>query len=126
MRVCVAWVSIALLAGCAGMQEKLPPPPAPAEVVALARAGESADAIIERMRASRAVYPLPASELARLREEGVPDRVIDYMQQTHIDAVRQAEWQRLQAHYHFFYGAPYPRFAPYPHPYDWRWRRFYW
>jgi hypothetical protein len=41
------------------------------------------------MRESGTVYRLKASELAKLKEEGFPDAVIDYMQQTYLDAVRR-------------------------------------
>jgi len=85
------------LAGCA-TAPKLPPPTT-VEIVQMAKDGGTVEAIIQRMRESRAVYPLPASELARLREQGVPDAVIDYMQQTHIDAVRYQEWSRARDFY---------------------------
>ena len=65
---------------------------------------------------SRAVYPLPASELAKLREQGVPDRVIDHMQQSHIDSERYMEWLRARDAY-FPYG---------PYPYSFRGRYYYW
>src|SRR5262245_57082371 len=39
--------------------------------------------IIQRMQDARAVYRLPASALAHLREQGAPDAVVDYMQQTY-------------------------------------------
>ena len=72
-----------------------------------------AEQIIQRMEASRAVYRLPASELAELRSRGVPDKVIDYMQQTYIAAERWDEYQRTRDQY-FFYGWPgYPGFYPY-------------
>lgn len=45
----------------------------------MAKRGEAAEAIIERMRESGAVYRLSASQLADLRAQGVPDKVIDYM-----------------------------------------------
>ncbi len=109
MRSFAAVLIASLLAGCASM-EKLPPPPTTAEIVEMAKKGETADAIILRMQQSRAVYPLPASELARLREQSVPDKVIDYMQQTYLEEVRYREW--LRAGY-----PPYYPLRPYPYPY---------
>ena len=114
MKRFVTILLLGALAGCASF-EKLPPPPTVAEILQMAKAGQSADAIIQRMEESRAVYQLPASELARLREQGVPDKVIDYIQQAYIEAVRYAEWARARDAYF------YPPFAP-PfrrYPYGW-------
>ena len=107
-----------ILAGCATAGPNLPPPPSVAEVVEMAKSGQSAEAIIIRMRASKAAYLLPASELARLREQGVPDKVIDYMQQTYLDAVRYDEWMRMRD------VSPY--YSPYIGPYRPYWRYPYW
>jgi len=106
MKRAVALLLSAALAGCAAAPQ-LPPPPTTAEIVQMAKDGQTADAIIARLQASRAVYALPASELAKLREQGVPDRVIDYMQQTYVEAVRYYEWSRARDAY-FPYGPPYP------------------
>jgi hypothetical protein len=95
------------LAGCATVQR--PPPPSPEDVVALARSGASAQDIIQRMQESGAVYPLSASQLARLREQGVPDAVIDYMHRAYIDDVRREEAMRQS----FFYGPMFPPYYPY-------------
>jgi hypothetical protein len=100
------------LAGCASV-EKVAPPPTVAEIVQMAKTGQSADAIILRIEESRGVYQLPASGLARLREQGVPDKVIDYMQQTYIEAVRYAEWARARNAY--FYPPVPPPFRRYPY-----------
>jgi nitrogen fixation/metabolism regulation signal transduction histidine kinase len=102
-------------AGCA-TAPKLPPPPTTAEIVQMAKDGQTADAIIQRMQQSVAVYPLPASELAKLREQGVPDKVIDHMQQTFLEAVRYQEWARARETFPPFYG---------PYPYSF-WGHYYW
>ena len=83
-----------LLGACASLGPPLPPAPTAAEIVQMAKDGVASDAIIKRIEASHAIYPLPASELAKLREQGVPDQVIDYMQRTYIDAVRLDEYLR--------------------------------
>ena len=104
---CVIFFTI-MVAGCATVQG--PPPPTPDEIVALAKSGAPAQDIIRRMRESGAVYPLTASQLARLREQGVPDEVIDYMNRTHLDAVRREEAMRQS----FFYGpSMFPPYYPY-------------
>jgi hypothetical protein len=112
-----AFLLAIVLAGCAAMPQ-LPPPPTTAEIVQMAKDGQTADAIIARLQASRAVYSLPASELAKLREQGVPDKVIDYMQQTYVEAVRYEEWSRARD--------AWPPFGPYG-PYGPYFRgRYYW
>ena len=99
--------------GCATFGEPLPPQPTLAEIVAASKAGESPQQIIERMQKSRAVYRLPASELAKLRDQGVADQVIDYMQRVHLDVIRFEESLRTRS----FYGPWGPA---------WGWRDPFW
>ena len=82
-----------LLSGCAGFQPR-PDPPTVEQVVQMARDKTDAAEIVRRMHDSYAVYRLSASQLAQLREQGVPDTVIDYMQRTWLEAVRQEEADR--------------------------------
>jgi hypothetical protein len=110
-------VLAALVAGCASLGPPLPPQPTTAEIVQMAKDGMPPAAIIQRIAASQGVYPLPASELAKLREQGVPDAVIDYMQRTYIDAVRFDEYLRARDDY-FMFGGPYYR-GVYPYPLGW-------
>lgn len=107
-------LAAAFVAGCAGFGPPLPPPPTTAEIVQMAKEGVPAEAIIKRIEASRGVYPLPASEFARLRGEGVPDPVIDFMQRTYLDATWFDGFQRARDRY-FFWGWPYSRSAPFPY-----------
>ena len=90
------------ISGCAAQQSR-PPAPGPEEIVALAKSGAPAADIIRRMQESGAVYPMSASELAKLRERGVPDEVIDYMYRTYIEAVRRDEAMRQS----LYWGPPY-------------------
>ena len=81
--------------GCAA--DWLGPGPAPlsvSEVVEMSQAGVPADEIILKMRESGTVYRLDASQLVRLHEQGVSDEVLNYMQETYLESVR--ENQRLQ------------------------------
>ncbi len=110
-----AFLAAALVAGCALNQPQLPPPPTTAEIVQMAKEGDSAETIIARIDALRGVYPLSASEFAKLREQGVPDKVIDHMQRTYIEAVRFDEFLRARDAY-FLYGWPYYR-GVYPFPF---------
>jgi len=63
------------------------------EIVAMAGEGLPTDAIIEKIKVSHSVYPLPASRLIELKQKGVPAEVLDYMEQTYLtEACRQAIW----------------------------------
>jgi hypothetical protein len=114
-------VLAASLGACASLGPPLLPPPTTAEIVQMAKEGVGADEIMKRITASRAVYPLPASEFARLREQGVPDQVIDLMQRTYVDAawfdgyLRARDDYLLWAWPQFRSVAPFPAIWPYPY-----------
>jgi hypothetical protein len=47
--------------------------------------------IIKKIAESGTIYRLSASQLADLRQAGVSDQVINYMQMTYLDAVRRQQ-----------------------------------
>jgi len=96
------------LAGCATLAPPLPPPPTLEQIVSLAKEKVPAEDIIGRLQASRAVYRLSGSQLAGLREQGVPDAVLDYMHRAQLDQARYEEWLRARERA-FFYGPYYGR-----------------
>lgn len=100
------------LAGCAGVGTPRPPPPTAEDVVKMAADKLPAAEIIKRMQDSGAVYRLRASELVKLHARGVPDEVIDYMQETWLAAVR-LEQARIEADQYYFYH-PFPHFIYMP------------
>lgn len=73
--------------------------------------GVPTDIILERLRASETVYRLNAAQIVALHEQGVPDVVLDYMQETYIGAVareqRLRDWDYWTAVDGFWYGGPY-------------------
>jgi hypothetical protein len=83
----------ALLGACAGMQRR--PPPSLDQVVEMSKAGKPAEEIIRELQETRAVYPLTGSQIAKLHEQGVPDTVLDYMQNAYMDRVR---WESRMAY----------------------------
>ncbi len=103
-----------LSAGCAGLGLHREPI-LPTQIVEMAKAGDSAEAIIEKLRAAGTVYQLSAAEIVRLHEQGVPDPVLDYMQRTYIDEVRWQESRRA-----FFYRQPPYWYGHYYYP-PWWW-----
>jgi hypothetical protein len=124
IRITVVFLGAILLGACAGFG-KIPPAPTTVEIVQLAKDGVPAEEIIRRMEESRAVYRLSASELAELRAQGVPDKVINYMQQTYLAWVRDEEWYRARSAWPphpGFYSYPYPYLSPYPYPYPYPYR----
>lgn len=78
---------LVVIAGCASS----PRPSAPTvdEIIQLSKQQVPPETIIQRMRDSRAVYYMSASQLAKLKEQGVADSVIDFMQNTQIEDVRR-------------------------------------
>jgi hypothetical protein len=91
--------------------EPAKPPVTVPQIILMSREGVPAEDIIQKMKESGTVYRLKADQLAQLKEEGVPDAVIDYMQQTYIDAVRRdqslEDWDNWTlADDGFWYGGP--------------------
>lgn len=82
-------ISAMAATGCSGYLTKPAPPVSIGEIVGMSKAGSPPADIIDRIRRSGTVYRLTASQLADLRAQGVSDQVINYMQQTHIQAVRR-------------------------------------
>lgn len=102
--------------GCATVYQQVPEPVTVPQIIAMAKEGIPADDIIAKMKASRTVYRLKASQLAELHEEGVPDKVINYMQRTYLKAVRRdtryQDWQYWSMEDGWWYGG-----IPYGWPY---------
>ena len=88
---------LALVAALACASAPSRPPLTASEVVELAQGGAGGEEIVTHLRAAGGTYTLRASELARLRDQGVPDAVIDYMQETHLEQVRREQWLEDQA-----------------------------
>jgi hypothetical protein len=106
--------ALAVLSGCAAIGDKRPPPPTLEEVVRMSKAGTPANEIVARLVYTRAAYRVKGSELARLKEQGVPDEVLDYIQESAV-ALARAEEARRQAQYYYLYSWPYGGLGPYPY-----------
>ncbi len=113
-KLCFATVLV-LAGGCSTLPR--PAPPTVSDIVRLSKERVPADEIIRRMDASGAIYRLPASQLAELHSQGVADAVIDYMNQTNIEAARRDE-AFFQTNRYMWYGPPfYYRDYPYWRPF---------
>ena len=90
------------LGGCASV-----PAPTLDEIVAMARQGRPAAAIVEAIDAGQGVYPLNAAELVALSRQGVPDPVLNHLLDTLIELERnRAFWLARDFH-------PWPGNSPY-------------
>lgn len=111
----LAVVAMLVLGGCANSPLfESPPPISPEQVVTMAKRGDNAAAIIGELQKSRTIYSLTASQFAQLSKDGVPDAVLDFMQQTHLKEIeRQARrdaqfdaWWQYGWYGHPFHAAP--------------------
>ena len=87
----------ALLSGCAAVGvDPSEQPVMVSEVIRMSKENVPAETIVNKMRDSRAVYRLNAAQLAKLHDQGVADLVLNYMQETYLNAVRReqdlADW----------------------------------
>jgi hypothetical protein len=87
----VLLICATLLGGCSAFSFKQPDPVTIGQVIQMNKDGVPADSIIKTMRDSDTVYRLTAAQLAELHDMGLPDQVLNYMQQTYIDAERRQQ-----------------------------------
>ncbi len=60
-----------------------------AEVVKLSKSGTPPEQVIQRIKSSRTTFALRGSDFAKLKAAGVPDPVLDYLQQAFVDDLDQ-------------------------------------
>lgn len=110
-----AAVLVAALTGCAAFERR--EPMTLEQVVQLSKDGALADDIINRLRESRTVFALSGSGYARLREQGVDDAVLDFIQKSYVARVEMDTRLRYPGWYGPGYY-PYP-YRPWPYWYGW-------
>jgi len=113
-RSLVLVVGLLLLTGCATTGTNQFKTVTVEEILQMSKDRVPTDQIIRKIAESGTVYRLSASQLADLRQAGVPDEVINYMQQTYLDAVR-----RDQARQDLRYWSPSGRYWYGGVPYGW-------
>jgi hypothetical protein len=79
------------------------------DIVQMSKDGVSSKDIIREIRKTHTAYNLKADQLAKLRDEGVQDSVINYMEKTHIDAIRRNQQMEdsfywWPGYYRYLYG----------------------
>ena len=80
----IAFLLFLVFAGCAAVYTPRQPLPI-ADVVQLAKSGTPPEEMIRRIRQSGTAYALRGSDFAKLKAAGVPDPVLDYLQQSLVD-----------------------------------------
>lgn len=110
--ILAASVILAGLTGCASLMHERVPPLSPQQIVDMTKAEESTASIISRIKQSRTVYNLTASQYAQLSKAGVADAVLDYMQQTYFQEISHAACREA------YYDLWFPGRSWYGHPWD--------
>ena len=92
----VLLICAALLSGCAALGIKEPEPLTVGQVIQMSKNDVPPEIIVNKMRDSESVYRFTAAQLAELHDMGVADQVLNYMQQTYLEAERRqqslADW----------------------------------
>lgn len=74
--------TLVLASSCASVNNVPERPPLTLDhVVSQVKAGKDAQSIIEEIKTSQTVFDVTASQYAKLSRDGVPDAVLDFMQQ---------------------------------------------
>jgi hypothetical protein len=85
-RIVLAFVAALGLSACARWYTPRNPMPI-AEMVTLSKSQTSSAQVIQRIRDSGTTYALRGSDFAKLKGLGVPDPVLDYLQQSFVDNI---------------------------------------
>ncbi len=106
-------ISLLILGGCTVYKYSEPALPV-SDIVQMSNEGVPSKDIIKDIRKSHSVYMLKADQIAELSRQGVPDSVLNYMDKTRINSVRQEErmynynyWGPYNYGYGWGYGWPY-------------------
>jgi hypothetical protein len=113
MKMILVFVSLMLLSACAAnpprqpqiqrisaeeLEKLLPPPVAlisTQELVILAKQGISAEDIIKKIQDTKSQYALTPSQYLELAQQGVPTKVLDYIQTAHEQLLKDAFAEEL-------------------------------
>ncbi|HTT39919.1 MAG TPA: hypothetical protein VMH32_19905 [Burkholderiales bacterium] len=86
VRLCLSGAVLLVLSACSTFYTSRHPMPI-AEVVNLSKSGAPPPVIIQRIRDTGTTYALRGSDFAKLKADGVPDPVLDYLQQSFVDDI---------------------------------------
>ena len=80
-----------LLGGCASVSSNSPTKVTVSQIIEMTKAGASDQEIINEIQQSKTVYKLDGNQYARLRQIGVSDNVVNYMQETYTDEIQKRQ-----------------------------------
>jgi hypothetical protein len=115
----LALLAAVALAGCATAEKRVPM--TLEQVIQHSKAGTPPADIINQLKESRTVFEVSGSQFAKLREEGVDDSVLDFIQRTYVASVEMDTRLRYQSMYWGYgWGYPYrPYYGGWPYWYAW-------
>lgn len=115
----LVFVASMVLGGCATFEKR--EPVTLEQVIQMSKAGTPPADIINKLKESRSVFALSGSQYAKLREDGVDDTVLDYLQRSYVQSVEMDSRLRYQSMYWGYgWGSPYrPYYGPWPYWYHW-------
>jgi hypothetical protein len=97
-------LSLSGFVGCTFPLSQPRPPVTVPQILEMSKAGVPPETMVQKMYESGTVYRLEASQLAKLKEQGVPDAVLNYMQQTYLSAARVDQRSEDFDDWAMFYG----------------------
>jgi hypothetical protein len=115
----VGLAALSALSGCANLGGPEREPMTLEKVVGLAKEGKDSATIIKEIQDSYTVFDVTASQYAKLSRDGVPDAVIDFMQNGQLKmAERQGRREAMQDAWFYgrgYWGWGYSSWAPRPY-----------
>jgi len=119
-RFALALATCILASACATFEKR--EPMTLEQVIQASKSGTPPADIINKLKESRTVFALSGSQFAKLREDGVDDTVLDYIQRTYVASVEMDTRLRYQSMYGGYgWGTPYRPYVHGPWPYWYHW-----
>lgn len=95
-------LGLVFLSGCAVNNQITVSPVTVPDIIRMSKDSLSSKDIIHEIRKSHTAYTLKANEYIKLQKEGVADSVVNFMQKTHLNLIRQQ--QQMQDSYYWYPG----------------------
>lgn len=119
VRLALLLLVCAVMTACATTQKR--EPVTLEQVIQMSKAGTPPADIINKLKESRSVFMLSGSQFAKLREDGVDDSVLDFLQSIYIASVDMDARLRYQSMYWGYGWGPSYRSYYGAWPYWYRW-----
>lgn len=84
-------IAILFLGSCASVSSNSPTKVTVSQIIEMTKAGASDQEIINEIQQSKTVYKLDGNQYAQLRQIGVSDNVVNYMQETYTDEIQKRQ-----------------------------------